>query len=215
MLTAPVQMFEMVVHTPPAGRPPRRAASIIEAPDDEDSLERAKDDDPDGTRRDAPRLVSPTGKIYRGAFVLRPTADASGQPPASDTPDSWTLWWQPLPPAREDGNPPSAAEIAGYALPIEVASDIAYLRWQVFDDRVRKQDYAGVWRLDLPAYVEVELATTAGLWANWMFEVDWVDGSEGAAATAGDEALNEQASEGDSSSQPAGTTKIVPLKPSP
>ena len=97
-------------------------------------------------------------------------------------PRSWTLYWQPLTPlpsARpesEKGLPPPVAVPAGPA--VEIASDLEYVHWQVFRERERRGAHRGLWYTDLPAYIEMEVKTIDGLWANWMFEVDWATGSE-------------------------------------
>ena len=66
----------------------------------------------------------------------------------------------------------------GVVLGDKVTDGLAGLRFTVFDDRQRKLDYTAIWYEDLPAYVEVEVATVAGLYGNWMFDIGWFIGPE-------------------------------------
>lgn len=182
------QRFEIVLATPPvpqraSARMRAQAAAAAEA----SVLERAAGNSP---------MPESTGQAIRGVFELRPTVTGDGRP--MFTPEgavrSWTLWWRPLPGLMQlqDGTVVEAGPPSGE--PVEVATDLSYCRWQVFDDRQRKTDYSAVYFTDLPAYIEMEVATTSGLWANWMFEVDWATGSESAGAAPAD-AEDESAAE--------------------
>ncbi len=130
------------------------------------------------------KLPQPMGQSVRGAFELRPTPGPAGAPPVlvDGRPRSWTLYWQPLTPLpstrpeSEKGLPPPVAVPMGPA--VEIASDLEYVHWQVFRERERRGAHRGLWYTDLPAYIEMEVKTIDGLWANWMFEVDWATGSE-------------------------------------
>ena len=167
------QRFELVLAATPV---PQRVAARTRARIAE-SLQTSmfEQESPDSPMPDS------TGQAVRGVFELRPTA-APGRPmfAPDGTVRSWTLWWRPLPrmmkSAEGDVRPVGVAP----GDPVEVATDLAYCRWQVFDDRKRKSDYAAVYFTDLPAYIEMEVQTTSGIWANWMFEVDWATGSESA-----------------------------------
>jgi type II secretory pathway pseudopilin PulG len=92
----------------------------------------------------------------------------------------WDLWWVPLPPRSEDpeGPPPPEAAWANMGEPYLIASNIRFARWTAFDDREKKVRLAAARRQDLPAYVELEMETAAGLRVHWMFETDCAVGPE-------------------------------------
>lgn len=46
-------------------------------------------------------------------------------------------------------------------------------RWSVYRGRKLMPDYAATYSGELPAYVQLEIRTTSGVYANWMFEVGW------------------------------------------
>ncbi len=83
----------------------------------------------------------------RGVFELHRDADAD---------EGYTLWWLP---ERSE--------------PVRVASGIAKLRWRMFK-RDEMVEQMSAWAAEqLPAYAEVEVATTAGGYASYLFEVAW------------------------------------------
>lgn len=194
----PVQRLEVVVsqHPIPARTFATRAQDALLLEAAERRAADAKDDTNHtptaGTGGDAGgkdaegALPEPTGRAIRGAFELRPAPPAPEALPGAAP--SWTLYWQPLSPMSESrpeeerGLPPAPAQPSGP--PVEVASGISYLHWQFFRNRARIGADRQVWTEDLPAFIEVEVATVDGLWANWMFEVDWSVAPEGAAAPA-------------------------------
>lgn len=45
--------------------------------------------------------------------------------------------------------------------------------WSVYRGRKLMPDYAATYSGELPAYVQLEIRTTSGVYANWMFEVGW------------------------------------------
>ena len=117
-------------------------------------------------------------RALRGVFEFRPQrrmlrvgADADALPA-----ESWELWWRPLPRLGSEGHEPGPSRAEGE--PYLVASNLRYARWRVFDDRVRKDAVEVTWTHQLPAYVELEAETAAGLAVNWMFEVGFASGPE-------------------------------------
>lgn len=118
-------------------------------------------------------------KAVRGILQLRPQRDRDGQPaPLNPENPLWELWWVPMS-ARETGvqeQPEQPSIPAGE--PIVVASRLRYLRWVMFDNSEKKVAMQVARQRDLPAYVEVEVETESGLYANWMFEVVWASGPE-------------------------------------
>ncbi|MBX3382197.1 MAG: hypothetical protein KF864_01685 [Phycisphaeraceae bacterium] len=123
-------------------------------------------------------------RAVRGALELRPQAlDAKERrriaDQGEDAPVAWEMWWVPLPP-RESANspPPTFDEVASAGEPYRVASNLRYVKWTVFHERQRKQAHSATWHGQMPAYIELAVETTAGLTANWMFELDWSRGPE-------------------------------------
>ncbi len=121
-------------------------------------------------------------KAVRGAFEWRqkPAAGSArggfaGVERTEDGRTVWELWWIPLPRLTDDGRPVESLE---NARPYRIASDIVYGRWLAFSKRERKPVYATAYRLELPAYFEMEVETVNGQYANWMFEVGWATGPE-------------------------------------
>lgn len=118
-----------------------------------------------------------SSRVIRGALELRPqrTRSRTARPEAPEQ-VLWELWWVPLAP-RTDPDP-EAPPPSMIGDPFLVASDISYLQYRMFDDRVRKTSYQAAFMQDIPAYVEVEVETARGLKANWLFEVSWSIGNE-------------------------------------
>jgi hypothetical protein len=155
------------------------------APGPGDGITRVEDDAEDTT---------PTRAI-RGAFELRPmvVTGSDGRPKAKLLENGnplWDLFWVPLPPrpAEFAGSPEEllqyeelrreAERTGSLGDEFKIASDIAWMRWQMFQDRVRRLEYAGTTWSELPAYVELEIETANGMTGNWLFEVSADQGLE-------------------------------------
>lgn len=125
-------------------------------------------------------------KLSRGVFELQPVEPGARGPGGSPVRPitTWTLWWRPLPPGAT-GGASAEGSVRDHDLPPPtlIVTDLTYLRWQFFDDRVRKTEFATAYVNGLPAYVELEVQTAAGLWANWIFEVDFIMSSEEESST--------------------------------
>lgn len=111
--------------------------------------------------------INETRLASRGVLELRPDDDKN---------NTWALWWRPV---LDDGSP-IAPELELYQdrAAVRLAGGLTQLRWQVYHERERKTAFEATWSDDLPAYVELELTTSSGLYANWMFEVGWSSGPE-------------------------------------
>ncbi len=120
-------------------------------------------------------------KLFRGIFELKPVPPGTPGPGGSPARPvlTWALWLRPMPPGTiESGGSQGTVREYDLGTPSLIASDLTYLRWQFYDDRVRKTELSTAYVNGLPAYVEMEVQTASGLWENWMFEVDFVMSSE-------------------------------------
>ena len=93
-------------------------------------------------------------------------ARAPGQPSPG-----WEMWWVPQ-------APPDLPDSAPEGDPYQVATDLAYVRWRVFQGRAFHEEFVTKILDDLPAYLELEVQTLGGLEASWLFELNWSVGSE-------------------------------------
>ncbi len=141
-----------------------------------------------------------TGGV-RGVFELRPDGQRErlmraaglnrmGWPEAKDNDEAkgWTLWWRPMTIEEIDhlnaGGAWLGDEVQTEAGQMRLAAaaplvrGLTECRWLFFDDRKRIEAYAGLEMNDLPAYVELELRTRTGLYANWMLELGWTVGAD-------------------------------------
>lgn len=99
----------------------------------------------------------------RGAFALYASSEPT-DPDANPAETGSALWWVP-----ESGDA------------VEVARGIAALRWRVFK-RDAMLDSITAWAAEqLPAYVELEVATVHGGYASYLFEVSWTTSPDVAA----------------------------------
>lgn len=107
--------------------------------------------------------------------------------------EGWTLWWRPLP---SDPRVPLPTDPVDDANAVPLAQGLASCHWRVFQKNQFKDDFAAVWWQDLPAYLEMELETVAGVKASWLFEVEWVNMKEGKGEESGDESGSADEGEG-------------------
>lgn len=100
--------------------------------------------------------------------------------------NGWTLWWRRMPgdevlrrrlgrPARTGADEDDARRLAGS---IPLVTGLSWVRWRLFEDRVRRDAYGALVVADLPAYAELELRATDQTYANWMFEIGWDTGAD-------------------------------------
>ncbi len=125
----------------------------------------------------------------RVAFELRPEPAPPNAAP--DAPTTWTLWYRPVgvsaaneldatsaalggdaPP--EDLDPAAAARLGAYPL----VTGLVQCEWRVFTNRERVTEFEAWQASELPAFIEMELRTASGAYANWLFEVAWLSGAE-------------------------------------
>ncbi len=137
--------------------------------------------------RSAPGSASwPMAAPMRSVLELRPDG-ATRRAPGARVEDEggWTLWWRPLPlPEAANGFDPRGVDPTDDVSAVPLISGLTSCSWTVFRDRERMKEAEGIWAVDLPAYVELELSTGSGLSVNWMFEVGWGNGQEIVAGTA-------------------------------
>lgn len=103
---------------------------------------------------------------HRGAFELRREDD---EPFPS-------LWWVPLPPrdipmgvAFDENSLPKARRLC---------REVRSLTWTAFIDSGRVPLVRAIEKVQLPAYIELEIETAGGAYGNWMFELSWTIGPE-------------------------------------
>lgn len=160
----------------------------------------------EGVRRDALSLVGKGDAArqgaLRGCFEIRPmlTADAR-QLRAEGKPVLYELWWRPMPAAiearrrattnpaeRSEDAPPAEGELESrvtdprqlyaWGEPVLLADNLVKCNWKLYSEGERRAAHHAVWEKELPAYVEFEIQTRTGLYANWMFEIGWTKGPE-------------------------------------
>ncbi len=185
------------------------------ARDDKGSAKGGKSADRDRDNRQPDAITDPSEsgdsapvRAVRGAFELRPQAPSNvqirkAQARGETIEPAWEMWWVPLPPRTNGDLSDVSLELAGD--PFLVASNLRFAKWTMFDDRAKKTAMTATWEQQLPAYVELEVETTSGLTANWMFEVDWGRGPEVPAPPA--ETGTKKAVPVDGDSTPAGGSK--------
>lgn len=124
----------------------------------------------------------PPAAATRQVFELRPdwmTPRAAGAPRPDPATSGWTLWWRPLPPDTEGANAAFyATDPTEDPRAVPLASGLAGLQWTAFKQKERLSSITATQLIDLPGYFEIQLRTTAGHYANWMFEVGGQIGPE-------------------------------------
>lgn len=98
----------------------------------------------------------------RGAFVLRPddptTPEVRRREADGDTRIGWTLWWQPL---------------DGRSEPARVASGLSACHYEMFFNREMLASHTAYGPEAMPTYIQLEVETLSGLYADYLFEVSW------------------------------------------
>jgi hypothetical protein len=142
------------------------------------------------------------------------TADARALR-AQGKPVMYELWWRPMPaavetkrkasaqtaspttnPAEPAATDPSAEgeletkvtdprQLYAWGEPVLLADNLVKCNWKLYSEGQRRPAHHAVWEKELPAYVEFELQTRTGLYANWMFEIGWTKGPELASRAGG------------------------------
>ena len=189
------QRFEVVVSTPPiALNMATKAAEWARINDrDPDSLDFSSEDASGGVMRSVFEL-RPEGSregVMRSVGIMDPDpkADAKLIESQATAPTSWTLWWRPILQTeseylRAGGNPLS--DVAGtqdeirfrLAGAIPLITNIDVCAWTIYKSDEHVSDYLALEMSELPAYAEFEVLLTNGMYATWMFEVDWVLGDD-------------------------------------
>lgn len=98
----------------------------------------------------------------RGAFVLRPddaeSMQAIAREVSNDERIGWTLWWQPIDTRSE---------------PARIASGLAACQFLLYRDRQMTPELLAYSPEEMPTYIQLEIETLSGLYANYLFEVVW------------------------------------------
>ena len=98
----------------------------------------------------------------RGAFVLRPDDAESMQSIAREVSNDerigWTLWWQPIDTRSE---------------PARIASGLAACQFLLYRGREMTPELLAYSAEEMPTYIQLEIETLSGLYANYLFEVVW------------------------------------------
>ncbi|MEZ6244042.1 MAG: prepilin-type N-terminal cleavage/methylation domain-containing protein [Phycisphaerales bacterium] len=187
---AQMQRFEVVLDAPPvpdalmgpaAGWATRAPADAMDfsladiAGEDTGGVRGVFELRPDGVRERIMRSVGLAGEDWPVREDNDPRA-------------GWTLWWREYSVAEigaltaggtlqpDDATTPEGQERLMRAYPL--VRGIEAIRWMIFSDSQRTEAYAALAQKDLPAYIELEVRTTTGKYANWMFEVAWRIGAD-------------------------------------
>jgi len=120
------------------------------------------------------------GNLVRGQFFLRAgVPDRRRRDEMNPDEIPWDLYWVRMRPREriESFDAPLAPpEYIGE--PILIASGLRYFNVRLFKDRGWVRQHSATYFQHLPAYVQVEVETTTGIWAKWLFEVGWVMSAE-------------------------------------
>jgi hypothetical protein len=76
-------------------------------------------------------------------------------------------------------------QLYAWGEPVLLADNLVKCNWKLYSEGQRRPAHHAVWEKELPAYVEFELQTRTGLYANWMFEIGWTKGPELASRAGG------------------------------
>ncbi len=158
------------------------------------------------------------GNLVRGQFFLRPgVTDRRRRDDMNPDEIPWDLYWVRLRPRERIESidaPLAPPEYVGE--PTLVASGLRYFNVRIFKDRTWIRQHAATYFQHLPAYVQVEVETTTGIWAKWLFEVGWVmsaevpkDANDSPVNAAGQPIDADGTSKSGGSESTTGTTKTV------
>lgn len=180
MLPLPEQAFL----APSASSTNRSQAGGSEGAVTETIIEPTDEGSTEGTPEDAAAVTeddtssSELVPIFWGALELTPPDVFSSDPEK----EGWTLWWRQIPePANSSAAmfgiaPAPVVQIADPRMDpgaIALVRGVSSAKWSVYRGRELLPAYAATYSGDLPAYMQLELRTTAGVYANWMFELGW------------------------------------------
>ncbi len=193
------QRFEMVNATPPVPSGlATSAAGWYVAQDQNGTLDFSAMDGSQGTVRGVFEM-RPTGQreiimqrlglVSTNDTILTQVNDANITLDVAHLAPNWTLWWRPILnfEARQllYGQGPygdtmgTADEIrARLAGAVPLLRNIKQCTWEVFKGDEYISTHYGRDMGDLPAYTQIEILLTNGQYASWMFEVDWVIGTD-------------------------------------
>lgn len=120
------------------------------------------------------------GNLVRGQFFLRPgIADRRRRDEMNPDEVPWDLYWVRLRPReRVESFDAPLAPPQYVGEPILIASGLRYFNIRIFKNRGWMRQHAATYFQHLPAYIQVEVETTTGIWAKWLFEVGWVMSAE-------------------------------------
>ena len=167
-------------------------------------------------------LISTTNPILEQTIQADITLDVAHETP------NWTLWWRPILSFEGEqllyGQSPSPDTIgtpdeirARLAGAVPLLRNIERCTWELFKGDEFVGLHTGHDMSDLPAYAQFEVILTNSQYASWMFEIDWVIGTDPSTDDTGDDDDSEtddpNGSDDDGGqSRPAGNTGSNPTR---
>ena len=138
------------------------------------SLEIVTSEPPGGMRW--PSLLTPEEAEVMRSRIIASRGLLEVRPEPEDDGVSWSLWWRPLMP---DGRPfPGDGEYGDENYGLKLVSGLREYRWQVFYRGQWLEQFHATNGVDIPAYIQLRIATTSGMEATWLFEVGGTPGPE-------------------------------------
>jgi hypothetical protein len=179
--TIPPQRLEVALRAAPIFVPRESPATT---PDEDPAEEARRLRRERRAREDAevpePQLVEiTTAPGIRGVFELV-------ELPARDDDGSiWELWWRQVGNGGAAAAEPVQTDGAEIIWPegmapgaVRLATDLSRVHWQVFRGGEWLDEWTATWPDDLPAYVQLEVATIHGTTHQWLLEVGWTTGKD-------------------------------------